>query len=126
MHPSKEFLEEVASFPLTGFQLEMDKEDLEEIAEEDQERFGFKISWKGDRTRVYHFGTEFQVHILKNVPVSFLGSLTDKNASIVANFGWQNSWRKCPPSIKLLPKNMVLDSTNYTFGKCPSELEPWI
>ena len=32
-----------------------------DLAEEDQERFGFKISWKGDRTRVYHFGTEFQV-----------------------------------------------------------------
>lgn len=31
-----------------------------DLAEEDQERFGFKISWKGDRTRVYHFGTEFQ------------------------------------------------------------------
>jgi len=31
-----------------------------ELAEEDQERFGFKISFQGERTRVYHLGTEFQ------------------------------------------------------------------
>ena len=32
-----------------------------ELAEEDQERFGFKISFHGERTRVYHLGTEYQV-----------------------------------------------------------------
>ena len=35
-----------------------------ELAEEDQERFGFKISFHGERTRVYHLGTEFQVRAL--------------------------------------------------------------
>lgn len=31
-----------------------------DLAEEDQERFGFKISFQGERTRTYHLGTEFQ------------------------------------------------------------------
>jgi len=31
-----------------------------ELAEEDQERFGFKISFHGEKTRVYHLATEFQ------------------------------------------------------------------
>ena len=54
-----------------------------DLAEEDQERFGFKISWKGDRTRVYHFGTEFQVslftlHHLQKISVGIKQPATSK------------------------------------------------